>query len=262
MQAASLDKTKIRRSFAAAALTYDSMAMLQRQVGLALLRRFPVDPAEGVLVDLGCGTGFLCSQIAKTVANKSLIALDIALPMLEACRRNHPDLQLQYVCADGSQLPFMARSVQQIYSNLALQWLQDLSNASAEFRRVLQPNGQLVFATFGPRTLCELKAAWASVDDLSHVNEFFGVAEIGLYLEKAGFRSKRIDTELYTRDYPSVMALMQELKGIGAHNVNSARKRKPTTKSELQRMISHYDDQMQGAAIHASYEIIFVSAQA
>ena len=62
------------------------------------------------------------------------------------------------------------------------------------------------------------------------------------------------------RHYESVKALMQELKGLGAHHVNQAGERKPTTKSELQRMMQHYAAQMSVPGIVASYEILFVEA--
>ena len=83
-----------------------------------------------------------------------LIALDLALPMLQTSRRNYPGMAAQYLCADAENLPLSARSVAQIYSNLALQWAQDLEATFAGFKQVLERGGRLTFATFGPETLC------------------------------------------------------------------------------------------------------------
>lgn len=255
-----LDKAKVRCSFAAAAQSYDGMAELQRRVGLELLRRFPVDPRPGVLLDIGCGTGFLTQLLAASSSEYRLIALDLALPMLQISRSKYPAMEASYLCADAERLPLAPGSVDRIYSNLALQWAQNLGGTLAGFKSVLKPGGQLVFATFGPATLCELRAAWAAVDDYTHVNDFHSVEDIEGFLNSAGLKVAVVDSVLYQSHYPSVQALMRELKGIGAHNVNHGRNRKPTTKAQLQNMIDHYPSKMAGSDIVASYDIIFVKA--
>ncbi len=258
---ASLDKAKVRRSFGAAALSYDGLAELQRRVALELLNRFPPLEEDGVLLDVGCGTGFLSKRLAGRAASHLLVALDLALPMLQASRRNYPGMAAHYLCADAERLPFAAQSVSQIYSNLALQWMQDLPATLDEFRRALGPKGRLVFATFGPATLHELKSAWAAVDSYTHVNSFHDIAAIRRFLRAAEFRNICAESVIYQTGYPSVQDLMRELKGIGAHNVNHGRNRKLTTRTQLQRMIASYQKQVQGAEIIASYEIIFVKAE-
>ena len=255
-----LDKAKVRRSFAAAAQTYDGLAGLQRQVGLELLARFPQRQPGGVLMDLGCGTGFISHQLAKDFFGQQMIALDIALPMLQTSRRKYSAMAVHYLCADAEKLPIADNSIDQIYSNLALQWAQDLSASCVDFKRVLTKQGQLVFATFGPETLRELKTAWAKVDDFMHVNSFHSADQIHDFLQAAGFKQVILESKLYESAYPDVESLMRELKGIGAHNVNRQRNPRPTTKTQLKSMISHYPLQSAGRGIVASYEIIFVKA--
>lgn len=257
---AHLDKAKVRHSFAAAAETYDGFASLQRQVGLELLCRFPQNKSAGVLLDLGCGTGFISHQLSTAFSGKQMIALDIALPMLQTSRQKYPAMPVQYLCADAEKLPIASNSVDQIFSNLALQWAEDLPASCADFKRVLNKQGQLIFATFGPETLRELKAAWAKVDDFTHVNVFHSADQIHDFLKVAGFKQISLEIQLYQSAYSDVEGLMRELKGIGAHNVNRLRNPKPTTKSQLKHMIRHYPAQMVGQGIIASYEIIFVKA--
>ena len=255
-----LDKAKVRHSFAAAAQTYDGLARLQRQVGLELLSRFPQHKSADVILDLGCGTGFISHQLWSTFTGNQMIALDIALPMLQTSRRKYPAMPVQYLCADAEKLPIASHSIDQIYSNLALQWAQALQASCVDFKRVLKKQGELIFSTFGPETLRELKDAWAEVDDYMHVNVFHSAELIHDYLQLAGFKEISLQTQTYQTAYSDVEGLMRELKGIGAHNVNRQRNRKPTTKSQLTSMISHYPRQSAGQGIIASYEIIFVKA--
>lgn len=254
-----LDKNKVRRSFAAAAGTYDELAELQRQVGLELLRLFPVKVGGGPILDVGCGTGFLTHQLLSA-DTKQLLALDIALPMLQISRQKYPAMLTGYVCADAEKLPFANNSIEQIYSNLALQWAQDLSATFEGFKQVLRADGRLVLATFGPKTLHELKAAWAAVDDYVHVNDFLSAEQIECCLVNAGFTEICVKSVLFQTQYPSVEALMRELKGIGAHNVNQQRNHKLTTRSQLQNMIRHYQSQMTENVIIASYDILLIQA--
>jgi len=257
-----LDKTKIKQSFSAAAGSYDAAAALQRQAGNALLAKFPPQPAGGVILDLGCGTGYLSGQLAALTEPSLLLALDIAQPMLTACRQKNPRLAGRLVGADAEKLPFARQSIRQIYSNLALQWCQDLAAVFSDCRRVLQTGGQLVFATFGPATLWELKAAWASVDSFTHVNQFYSLTQINNFLRQAGFESISAETAGYQSRYASVPTLMRELKALGAHNVNLHRNRQPTTRRQLQQMINYYQNSFSaGTKVVASYEIIFIRAE-
>lgn len=254
-----LDKEKVRSSFAAASTTYDRVAGLQRQVGHDLLMRHPVTGRVDTLLDLGCGTGFLTELLLQGSRYQSLLVADIALPMLIQARSKLAEANVTYLCADAENLPLQPASLSHIYSNLALQWCQELQTVVRDLHRILTTGGRLVFSTFGVETLNELKTAWASVDDYSHVNEFFSVEQIRLFLQEAGFCNISVQTVLYQTRYESVMALMQELKHIGAHNVTAGRNRKPTTRTQLARMIEAYP-RSSGNEVVAGYEIIFVAA--
>ncbi len=257
-----LDKDKIKQSFAAAAVTYDGVAALQRTVGKALLATIDTESLAGTLLDLGCGTGFLTSELLGEGAYlQPVIALDIALPMLQAARTKLTGMpNVDYLCADAEQLPLAGRSVDSVLSNLALQWCVNLDAVFADIKRVLKPDGRLVFSIFGPQTLQELKAAWADVDDYSHVNEFYSEAQLVHKLRLAGYTEIKVETRLYLSSYGSVLALMKELKQIGAHNVIAERNKSVTTKTTLQRMTAAYERHRTGDLIPATYEVMMVTA--
>ena len=234
-----LDKAKIKQSFAAAAASYDAVAALQRQVGLDLLKKCPLQAEAGLVMDLGAGTGFLTRALA-VAEHQSLLAVDIAMPMLLSNRQKNQSLAVDYLCADAEKLPLANASLQQIYSNLALQWCEDLLAVFGDCHRVLQQDGQLVLATFGPATLKELKTAWAKVDDFAHVNQFYSLQNIKDFLQQAGFSHLSLESVIYQTQYDSVLDLMHELKQIGAHNVSDARSKTLTTKAALKTLISAY----------------------
>ena len=235
-----LDKRLIRKSFSNAAQTYDDLAGLQRLVGTALLTDYPLQSAAGLIMDLGCGTGFISQQLPINVEQQALVAVDIAMPMLKHSQLKNSHQVQYFVCADAEKLPFVHGSFQQIYSNLALQWCQHLEAVLLDCRRILANQGQLVFTTFGVKTLQELKSAWASVDQYTHVNDFINEQQLIALIENADFSLVGIENVVYQRHYPDVISLMHELKGIGAHNVNAHRNKQLTTRQQLQQMIKHY----------------------
>lgn len=257
-----LDKTKIRGSFAQAATTYDAAADLQKRVGQSLLTQILARNLSGVVLDVGCGTGFLINGLAELADCEQIIGLDIALPMLQKTRQKITADKLGLLCADAEFLPLSAQTVDCIVSNLALQWCENLEGVFADFKRVLKPDGQLSFSTFGGQTLQELKNAWATVDTYSHVNHFYNVDEISNFLQQAGFQQIRIESHCYLPHYPSVFALMRELKAIGAHNITRGRRKTITGKATLYAMISEYEGLRSEGLIPATFEIITVTARA
>ena len=208
-----LDKSGIKRSFAAATKTYDSVAELQRTVGRELLQAIDTTHLTGTLLDLGCGTGFLTGELLARSRYETMIALDIALPMLQATQAKLADQSnINYVCADAEHLPLGGQCIDAVLSNLALQWCRNLDAVFTDIKRVLKPDGQLVFSTFGPQTLHELKSAWATVDHYSHVNEFYSETQLKHFLLQAGFKNSQVKSTVYISRYQSVWTLMQELK--------------------------------------------------
>ncbi|MDD5267560.1 MAG: malonyl-ACP O-methyltransferase BioC [Methylococcales bacterium] len=259
----SLDKVRIKRSFAAASVTYDSVAELQRTVGKELLRSIDTSKLTGTLLDLGCGTGFLTGELLAHSNHETTIALDIALSMLQSTQAKLADKRnISYICADAEYLPLAGQSIDSVLSNLALQWCSNLEAVFIDIKRTLKPEGRLVFSTFGPQTLYELKSAWATVDSYNHVNAFCSETQLQLFLQEAGFKNSQIKSTFYTPRYESVWTLMHELKNLGAHHVIAGRNKNITTKTAMQKMISAYEKHRVNNKIPATFEVISVIAQA
>ena len=141
------------------------------------------------MLDVGCGPGRGSDALRKRFASAQVIALDLALPML---RKLKPGWRrpLARVCADARALPLPDASIDVLFSNLCVQWIDDLPALFDEFRRVLRPGGYLALSTFGIDTLHELRAAWAAADCAPHVSAFAHIAQVGDALMAAGFRDR------------------------------------------------------------------------
>jgi malonyl-CoA O-methyltransferase len=254
-----LDPRAVRRSFARAAQHYDEAAFLQRKVADAVLERldlFRLDPRR--ILDLGAGTGYGARHLAKRYPKARCLALDLSPEMLRIARRRAPWLcrRHDYVAGDAVALPLASASVDLIYSSLALQWVGDLDACFSECRRVLRPGGLLLFATFGPDTLKELRAAFAAAGPGIHVHAFLDMHDVGDALVRAGLGHPVLDVDRLTVQYPRVMDLLRALQGIGAHNAASGRGRGLTGKGRIAAMRAHYEGLREGGRLPATYEVV------
>ena len=252
-----LDRTAVRSAFDRASARYESAASLQARVERELLSRlesFQFTPQ--VVLDLGAGTGRASAQLKRRYPRARVIALDLSLGMLTEARR-HQRLWRRFarVCADAQRLPLAAASVNLVVSNLMLQWCQPLDAAFAEVRRVLRPEGFFAFSTFGPATLQELRAAWRAADELNHVNHFIDVHDVGAALVRAGLSEPVLDVDRYEATYPDALALMRELKSIGAHNVTAGRPRTLRGRERLRRMQRAYEAVRRDGLLPATFEV-------
>lgn len=256
------DREQIRRAFGRAAKSYETHAVLQREIESRLLERLELLQAPPARVlDVGCGTGHATALLRKRYRQAEVIALDFALPMLKQARR-HAGWWNPYslVCADANALPVQDASVDLLFCNLCLQWCEDLPLVFGEFRRVMCPGGLLLISTFGPDTLHELRTAWAQVDAVPHVNHFPDMMRVGDILLSTGFRDPVLDTENVLLTYVNIRTLMSELKAIGATNANSQRSRTLTGKKHLNEVAVAYEKFRINSRLPATYEVIYAQA--
>ena len=260
----SFDRHRVQRAFSQAASAYEQTAVLQREVGDQLLERVaPLVDAPARILDVGAGTGRLSAALKRRYPRAEVVALDLAIGMLREARRHAGWWRpFRRVAGDAQALPFADASVDLLVSNLCLQWCADLRAALYEFRRVLKPGGWLLFTSFGPDTLKELRAAWRAADDHGHVHSFLDMHDVGDQVLAQGFADPMFDVERYTLTYADARQLMRELKQIGAGNALGERARGLTGKQAYARMLAAYECYRQAGTLPASYEVIYGQAQA
>lgn len=261
-----LDPRHVRRAFARAAATYDAAAALPREARTRLMEslEYLETRTPSVVLDVGAGTGHASALIRKRWPKAQVIALDASPPMLQQARRQAGWWKpFQRVCGDAAALPLAAHSVDVIFSNLCLPWLDDLPAVFAGFRRVLRPGGLLLCSTFGPETLAELDEAFAAVDDHAHVSRFPPIAQFGDALMMAGFRDPVLDRDLFTLTYDDLPALMKDLQALGATNARLDRRRSLTGRGRFAAAAAAYEPHRRAdGKLPSSWEVIYAHAWA
>ena len=254
-----LNKTHVRRAFERAAASYAQSSIVQREISHRLLERLDLIRLQpATLLELGSATGDTTSGLFKKYPKAHLIALDSSPAMLAHTRARKPWLRkLSPVCADAEQLPLADASCDMIISNLTLHWCNDLQQVFAECWRVLRPQGLLLFSSYGPDTLLELRQSWAAVDDQIHVHAFMDMHDIGDALIRTQFADPVMDAERLTVTYPDPRALLQDLRRLGAVNASVGRLRGLTGKHKFQAMLNTYEHYRQEGLIPATLEVVY-----
>ena len=215
----------MRGDFSTAAATYDSAAVLAREVGARMGQRLDlvkIDPRW--VADIGCATGDGIRELQVRYPKAQGLALDYALPMLHAVRRATPRLQRlmgrgpRLLNADVRALPLAAGSVGLVWSNLMLHWLDDPLPAFRELHRVLEVGGLLCFAMLGPDTLKELRVAASNVGAGDTTRRFLDMHDLGDMLVAAGFGDPVMDMEMLTLTYGGPRAFLADQRHLGVRD--------------------------------------------
>jgi malonyl-CoA O-methyltransferase len=257
------DKRAARRAFDRAAPGYDEAAALQQEVGRRLLEHLdPIRIEPRRIVDLGCGTGAHLDELRRRYRDAQVIGVDFSAAMLGEARsrarwwRRIAGSGARLVRADAEKLPLATASSDFIFSNLALHWC-DPQAFFAEASRTLATGGLLLFSTFGPDTLLELREAFRAVDDAPHVHGFIDMHDLGDALVHAGFADPVMEMERITVEYADLAALARDLRSTGGTNALHARRRTLTAPARWKRVAAHYERLRRGGALPATCEVVY-----
>ena len=176
------------------------------------------------VADIGCATGDGIRELQQRYPKAMPLALDYALPMLCTVRHRTPRLQRvmgrgpRLLNADVRLLPLAANSLGLVWSNLMLHWLDDPLPAFRELHRVLEVGGLLCFATLGPDTLKEVRAAATRVGAADTAKHFLDMHDLGDMLVAAGFGDPVMDMEMITLSYPSPRVFLADQRHLGVRD--------------------------------------------
>lgn len=154
---------EIAARFGARASSYERHAGLQRTVAERLAGFLPKRERPRVL-ELGCGTGLFSRHLVKLYPGGYFVLTDVAPEMIAECRRNLAPLgpaQISFEVMDAGEAGGHA-GLDLIVASMTLHWLPDPVASLERLRHFLAPDGVLLFASLGPDSFAEWRAALAA----------------------------------------------------------------------------------------------------
>ena len=227
----------------------------------AMIRDFPL------ALNLGAWHGPLTHALSQLKNVGTVISAETCLPLLIQCPppRVLCDEEALPFINDGKRPPFDL-----IASGLALHLVNDLPGVLVQCRRALKPDGLFLAAILGGATLFELRDCLLQAEDeieggaSPRVAPFADVRTLGGLLQRAGLALPVTDTDLVTVTYKDMFALLRDLRGMGATNMLTGRRRRPLRRQTLFRAAELYGEKYTGdnGRLVASFEIITMTAWA
>ena len=146
-------------------------------------------------------------------------------------------------------------SVDLLYANFSLQWCQDLPKLLENFHRVLTQNGHCCFTSLGEETLYEMRDAWHTVDQMSHVNKFEDSQSWQQAIDKAGFSCVKKYQTREVSYFDTVKEALRSLKDIGANVVTDRHRQTLTGKQRFNDFVRAYENHRTDKGIPVTYII-------
>ncbi len=223
----------------------------------AVNRRFPM------VANVGAYHGLLGRRVRQMPGVEVVTDVEGASRLLAQC--DGPRVQ-----ADEEALPFADQSLDLVVSGLALQLVNDLPGTLIQIRRALKPDGLMLAALLGGNTLTELRTAFLVAEEemeggaSPRVAPFADVRDLGALLQRAGFALPVADSDTVTVTYRDPLALMLELRAMGATNALTERSRRPLRRATLARAIEVYRQRfgLSDGRVPATFEIVTLTGWA
>jgi malonyl-CoA O-methyltransferase len=249
----------IRRRFERAAATFDRADFVHAATRAGLLARLePLLVDARTVVDLGAATGSTLALLCKRFSRARIVSVDIAHRMLvEGRKKKSWRMRASFVQANATALPFSDQSVDVVFANMLLPWVDNLPVALNEVSRVLRKGGVFVFATLGPDSLHQLDRAWRTVDNDAHVGLFPDMHDLGDGLVRAGLANPVLDVDRLRVRYDSTDKLFADLTSMGGRNSLAGRRSTLTGRRHFERMTAELPGGATDRKITLDLELVY-----
>ena len=211
------------------------------------------------VVDIGCATGDGIRELSRRYPKALPVAIDFARPMLRQVQMRSSFLQRlrgaapRLVNADVQALPLSSGSLDLVWSNLMLHWLDDPQPAFRELQRSLAAGGLLMFSMLGPDTLKEIRAACSACGIKPPLRCFLDMHDVGDMLAAAGFADPVMDMEMITLTYRSPRGLLRDQRHLGVRDALFGE----LGWRDWRRVLSAWREQSAADDLPATFEIVY-----
>lgn len=247
----------IASSFSAAASTYDRLALVQSRVADRLIDGMAMLGTPSRVLDIGCGTGALTRRLAALFPQAVITGIDIAPGMIrEATRLADDTARVRFLVADATSFTD-PRSFDLLVSSSTLHWVQPLARTCRHLAGLLEPMGAFAFAIMLEQTLNELHSARGGVvPDNPPVLRMPAPEQVRAALFAAGFAIQMEEVREVVAHAESAHEMLKKLKGLGVTGGPLSRGARPLTRSELQRLLTHYESAYRDEqGVRATYQV-------
>lgn len=202
-----MDVKQIARHFSCRAHDYDHLAVMQKDIADRLLKVIPARNYATIL-EIGCGTGYLCQQLKKRFPSAEVTGIDIAPGMLRLAMEADPGGN--YLCRDFLEMDLAGKKYDLIVSASTLHWMENIGQIIEKCKSCC---GVLAYALFVSPSLEAMRQAFVRAYGMArlpyreHVIKFPDAEKLETVIQSADYRE----------DYSSWRDAFKAIKAIGGN---------------------------------------------
>ena len=216
----------------------------------------------------GAGFGAFAAALVKREGAELTVQTEPAAPLAALAASRAPEADTRIAAEEAPEGEEGAYDL--VVSGMTLHRANDPVGVLVRLRRLLKPDGLLLAALFGGRTLHELRAALAEAEAeveggvSPRVAPMAELRDLGALAQRAGYAMPVADVDRLDVAYRTPLHLMRELRAMGEANALARRRRRFTRPSTLDRAAELYarhcgrDD----GRVTATFEIVHLAGWA
>ena len=240
----------VARQFNKAAKNYHQHADIQRLTAGTLLDLGPDEAAH--LLDVGCGPASTTARLLPRA--KHYIGIDIAPAMLARAIHEYPEQA--WLNGEWESLPVASQSIDWLFANLSMQWVDNLTQAMSEAYRVMKPGGVITVNTVVEGTFNSFIKSWNAVDDLQHTQTFYTAERVQREVALFNWHSTDFTLENHTQYFANTLDLIGSIKGVGANYVRRTGNAGLMTRNRLKQLENAFESYRQTQGLPLEWSVL------
>lgn len=203
-----LNKELIHDRFAKNLKNYDENAKIQKRMAEKLMTLIKNDSPKNIL-EIGCGTGFLTKHIVERLNFNKFITIDI----VEECEEFIKNISAEIIFKHKDIEEYLKENKDTydlIISNASLQWVDDFEIVINSLKDRLNPNGELIFSTFGKENFREIYHIMGTTLN------YYSIQELA-YM----FKNAYIEPEIHIMAFDSPKSVLKHLQLTGVNGIQN-----------------------------------------